>query len=299
MSENGYLPRILCAGEGPEPGPSIAVITGLHGNEPDPVDALRSFHPLARELGGLQRGRVAIFTGNRRALSVGSRYLDRDLNRGWTDGRLMRLEQELDPQGPLEDAEQLELYHALEQFLDGARGPRIVLDLHSFSGEGRPFALGTDRAEHRRVARALGLSLVFGLQEALVGALSDFYDGRVELCLAIETGRTGAPGVRERVREFMVRILGLFEMCSSGGFGLLPAAEPEVLRVTHRHPVAREDAFHMLPGFSSFQEVARGELLARDAQGPLYAPHAGWLLMPLYQDVGNDGFFLAQTEESP
>jgi succinylglutamate desuccinylase len=275
------------------------VITGLHGNEPDPVEALRSFRSLSAEFGGLRRGRVAVFSGNRRALSVGSRYLDRDLNRGWTDGRLIRLEQELDPQGPLEDAEQRELYRAVEHFLEAASGPRVVFDLHSFSGEGRPFALGTDRGEHRRVARALGLSLVFGLQEALAGALSDFYDGRVEVCLAIETGRTGEPGIQERVREFMIRILEVFEMCAVGRFAPLPAAEPEVLRVTYRHPVGREDAFHMLPGFLNFQEVARGELLARDAQGPLYAPHTGWLLMPLYQEVGSDGFFLAQADESP
>jgi succinylglutamate desuccinylase len=50
----------------------------------------------------------------------------------------------------------------------------------------------------------------------------------------------------------------------------------------------------MEPGFSNFQPVKRGQLLARDRHGDIRAPEAGLILMPLYQSQGTDGFFLAR-----
>jgi len=37
-----------------------------------------------------------------------------------------------------------------------------------------------------------------------------------------------------------------------------------------------------------------GERLALVARGPWTAPHSGRLLMPLYQKLGRDGFFIGR-----
>ena len=50
----------------------------------------------------------------------------------------------------------------------------------------------------------------------------------------------------------------------------------------------------MKPGLSSFRPVHAGEVLASSSSGPIKAPQAGLLLMPLYQDQGEDGFFLVR-----
>jgi len=50
----------------------------------------------------------------------------------------------------------------------------------------------------------------------------------------------------------------------------------------------------MEPGYTNFQRVARGEALARDNDGLVRAGEDARLLMPLYQEQGEDGFFLVR-----
>lgn len=48
----------------------------------------------------------------------------------------------------------------------------------------------------------------------------------------------------------------------------------------------------MHPGFATFDPIETGQLLARNAAGAVTAPGSGFLLMPLYQELGADGFFI-------
>ncbi len=50
----------------------------------------------------------------------------------------------------------------------------------------------------------------------------------------------------------------------------------------------------MEPGYTNLQEVKEGELLAHDHRGEILAREKGRVLMPLYQGLGDDGFFLAR-----
>ncbi len=67
-----------------------------------------------------------------------------------------------------------------------------------------------------------------------------------------------------------------------------------VIEVRYRHSISPEDSFRMEPGFRSFETVSRGQLLARDRSGEITAREGGLILMPLYQSLGDDGFFLAR-----
>jgi succinylglutamate desuccinylase len=70
------------------------------------------------------------------------------------------------------------------------------------------------------------------------------------------------------------------------------AGLPRVVEVRHRHAIAAADGFRMDPGFRSFQPVGAGQVVARDRRGPVAVAEAGRLLMPLYQPLGDDGYFL-------
>lgn len=48
----------------------------------------------------------------------------------------------------------------------------------------------------------------------------------------------------------------------------------------------------MKAGFSNFQEIEKGQVLAESDGQYILAPHDGKIFMPLYQSQGNDGFFL-------
>ena len=286
------------------------MIGGLHGNEPSGVAAMRTvaaaFDPERLAL----RGDVVMLAGNVRALERGVRFIDHDLNRGWTSERFAVLRaaetvEELDA----EDYEQLELVDALERALAAARGPAYLLDLHATSAEGIPFAMCRDSAEARRFAGAFPLTLVLGLLEAVDGTLAS-YLGTHCIAVAVEAGQNASPtSVRnhEAVIRLALTATGIVEERAVPALPedrqVLAATRgdlPRALTVHHRHAIAAEDHFRMEPGYANIQRVAANELLARDRAGEIRAPGAGFILLPLYQAMGDDGFFLGRevTEEA-
>ena len=297
-------PRLIAHGRGETPGPMLIVIGGLHGNEPSGVEAMgRVAATLDPERLPL-RGDVVMLAGNVRALARGVRFVDHDLNRGWTGERLAGLRasdtvEALDA----EDYEQLELAEALEQALAAARGPAYLIDLHATSAEGIPFAMCRDTGEVRRFAGAFPLTLVLGMLEAVDGTLAS-YLGKHCIAVAVEGGQNSNPA-STRNHEAVIRLAlaaaGIAEerhlptvaedrQVLAGARGDLP----RVLHVHHRHAIAPDDRFRMEPGFANIQRVAANELLARDREGEIRAPGEGFILLPLYQTMGDDGFFLGR-----
>ena len=50
----------------------------------------------------------------------------------------------------------------------------------------------------------------------------------------------------------------------------------------------------MRPGYENFKPVGSGEVLAKNTAGNIRSPEAGRILMPLYQEQGEDGFFIVR-----
>lgn len=68
-----------------------------------------------------------------------------------------------------------------------------------------------------------------------------------------------------------------------------------LFEVFFRHPIRSEDqGFKMNPGFSNFDKVEHLEPLAVDHEGEISSPGTGNIFMPLYQNQGEDGFFLVR-----
>jgi succinylglutamate desuccinylase len=253
-----------------------------------------------------------MLAGNLGALERNRRFLDHDLNRGWSAERLAALRgrpagdaPDPPPDLPLdrEDREQLELCQAIEQAVAAARGPAYLIDLHATSAEGIPFALCGDQPHARRFAAAFPVTLVLGLIEALSGTLAGYFGSRLT-AVVVEGGQNAreetarnheavvwlalvAAGI---VTESAVPTLAAYRETLTRTRGDLPAA----LSVHHRHAIAPGDAFRMEPGFANIQRVRPDQVLAHDRRGAIRAPGAGFLLMPLYQAMGDDGFFLGR-----
>ena len=72
---------------------------------------------------------------------------------------------------------------------------------------------------------------------------------------------------------------------------------PGVVEMRYRHHVEPEDAFRMREGFTNFDSVDRGEVLAFDSGGEIRSEEAGFVLLPLYQGQGQDGFFIGRFHD--
>ena len=123
------------------PGPTVFITAGVHGNEPAGIEACKQvLTTLASGLSSF-RGRLVAVRGNVRALDAGARFVERDLNRAWTRDQVAALLRKPSAEDGPEDKEQRELLALLRAEVARARGPFVLLDLHSTSASGSPFTV--------------------------------------------------------------------------------------------------------------------------------------------------------------
>ncbi|HEU5310537.1 MAG TPA: hypothetical protein VFV24_03695, partial [Candidatus Eisenbacteria bacterium] len=228
--------------------------------------------------------------------------------RGWTSARMEALRSATDRGGPFvrtaEDREQLELDREIARIRARSRGPVHLLDLHTTSAAGIPFGMVGSSTEDARFARHFPLPIIGGLLGALEGVLLDFMSGQGLVTLGVEAGQNDDPASADR-HEAVIRIAlvaaGLVDESAAPGLerahALLRDASltrPDRIEVFHRHPITPEDGFRMEPGFANIAPVEAGQLLARDRRGEIRAPERCLVLLPLYQSLGDDGFFLGR-----
>jgi len=294
--------RVLGRVSGFRDGATLLCIGGLHGNEPAGVMAIRRVLEALAPRRGELRGDFVALAGNRAALAEGKRFLHRDLNRAWTEERLDRLRVEGHLNGHPEDREQVELLAAIEEVVEGARGPVYLLDLHTTSGHGGPFTTFGDTLPNRDFASHIPVPMVLGLEELVEGTLLAYLGRHGIVGATYETGQHEEPAAVDRAEAgiwLAITAAGLVPEDrlpeSSVGRKLLQReteAQPRVLEMCYRHHVEPGDAFRMRPGYRNFQPVGRGEVVADDDRGEVRMPRGGRILMPLYQAQGEDGFFL-------
>ncbi len=290
----------------PNQDPWLICIGGIHGNEFAGVAAIQRVFQKLQQAQIPIHGNFIGIAGNLQALSKGQRYLRKDLNRMWVPERIDRLQD-----GPIngefklaEDREQAELFERLERILQPANRRLYFLDLHTTSSHSAPFAIFGDTLRNRRFARHFPVPLILGLEEVLDGVLIEYLTNLGHIAMAFEGGQHEAPESVDRLEAAIWIALmnaGLVrstDVPRAGQYDRLLAQAckglPHVSEVVYRHEITPEDHFQMHPGFKNFQKIRKNQRLAIDRNGQIKAPANARILMPLYQGLGNDGFFLVR-----
>ena len=300
--------HLIASIRGTRPGPTLIVVASLHGNEPaGAVAAHRVLAALQRKQ-SLLSGEVVLLAGNTRALSRRVRYIDTDLNRHWTAENIKavksgkpfaRVESEPKP----EDLELRELLEQFEQASLRARGELHFLDLHTTSACGIPFATLGDTLRNRRFALNFPTTIVLGLEEQLEGTMLEYVNNLGAVTMGFEAGQhEAASSIAHHEAVIWIALVAAGNLRPeetpefAASRALLEGASggARMVEVRYRHSIAPEDEFSMKPGFENFQLVVRGQTLARDRHGPVTATETGMVLLPLYQKLGEDGFFLGR-----
>lgn len=300
--------RLLGEVVGDPSGPTLLCVAGIHGNEPAGVHAVRRVLEALDAKGTTLTGRFVALAGNVTALNHGRRFVDRDLNRAWTPARLAQLRSEPTNGGSVEDREQVELLSEIERVIASARGAMFALDLHTTSGPGGIFSAFTDALPHRTFASGFPIPMIFGLEELVDGTLLNLLSEHGVVALTVETGQHEEPASVDRAEAAV-----WLALVSSGVVAREDAPDlealhrrlgnasrdvPRALEMRYKRDVEDGDGFRMRPGYRNFQSVAEGEVVAVDHDGDVALSEPGRLLMPLYQEQGEDGFFLVR-EFSP
>src|SRR5690606_18045723 len=294
----------LGAHEGDRPGPTMVVVGGIHGNEPSGVIALRRvLHELVRRRSPM-RGRLLGLAGNIRALGQNARYMTRALNRRGFRDLPAKLRDKPHSEDSSEDIEQRELVGIFDRLDETFDHPLVVMDLHSFSAEGPPFSVVADTLRNRPIAYAMRVPIIFGLEEAVEGTLLGYLADLGHIAVGFEAGQHEDPRtVENHVAAIWIAMISSgmierkdlpeIERCEQR-LAQAAAGLPRAVEIVYRHAITPEDQFRMDPGFVNFQPVRRGQRLATDREGEIVSPSAARMLMPLYQGLGEDGFFVAR-----
>lgn len=301
------IERIIGQRVGRQAGPTLICVGSMHGNEPaGRLGVARVFAKLAER--GLElKGELVGLVGNRAAVAKGTRFVHFDLNRHFKPPRLQAsIEGELADSTIAEDRELDELRLELAAIAARARGPVFFLDLHTTSGKGYPFAVMSDTLRNREFALHFPVPIIVGLEEELEGTLSEFVGCLGHVAVGFEGGQHDDPESIELSEAAVWIALASAGLLPHGvvpeevaGFDRLRATckkLPPVFEVRYRQAIKPEDGFVMEPGFASFDEITKGQLLARGLGGREYrAREQGHILMPLYQKQGEDGYFEVRT----
>ena len=318
--------------EGRSEGPLLLCIGGVHGNEPAGVRGLEEMVGKVEARRDALAGDFVAIVGNMPAVAAGRRFMTYDLNRAWTplhvgalqaghrtesDDAVVHSITHRRARAPVpEDLEVVRVLELLEEVAARRRGPVYVLDLHTTSGKGGTFTSTEDHPRYRRFAMEVPFPLVLGLDDHLEGTLLGYLRTLGYTTMLCECGQHQEPRAALRAVAAIwiaIRAAGLlgeedapearraFEMLRNTCAHL-----PPVLETVYRHPFDERDRYVTRPGFRNFQRIeAGGKQIGRrpqdgdDRNGEVAAPQGGRLLMPLYQRLGEDGFFVVQEVEGP
>ena len=294
--------------KGDTEGPLLLCVGGLHGNEPAGVAALEELVAEIEARRHLVRGDFVAVAGNLQALVAGRRFMSYDLNRAWTAARIGLARDRIGsangtPAAP-EDVELVRMLSVLDEVAARRRGPVWFLDLHTTSGGGGAFTTSADEPRHRRFAMSIPAPLVLGLNQHLEGTLTGYLDSLGYTSAVFECGQHEEAESRVRAASAVwlaIRAAGLLADGDApearSGYRRLETAYrllPRILEMRYRHPVEKEDGYVTRPGFRNFQPVRAGDVVGDDRRGEVTAPKGGRILMPLYQELGEDGFFVVR-----
>lgn len=317
MSEPFSTPRIIGHYVGQEPGPLVIAIGGIHGNEPAGVQALERFFELLDEEpqinpGFVFAGEILALRGNLAALGQGLRFIDQDLNRIFNPQRIEKLR--TDQQTPFqedkshhEDRELLALLDAIEIAIEESQSTDItILDIHTTTARGGIFTITADDHASLQIGSELYAPVIKGMLSGVYDTtLHYFRDGRYGpdkkiTAITFEAGQHDDPASVDRALAATINLLRALGCVQSADVRTLhdetlrnhAKGLPSITQLAYAHTIVPGDEFHMRPGYVNFQAVKQGEVLAHDKNGPVTAPMDGYILMPLYQNLGEEGFFI-------
>jgi succinylglutamate desuccinylase len=302
------MDRIIGEINGDEPGPLIILMGILHGNETAGIKAIdQVFHKIDQE--NLRvRGKIIGIRGNIQAYKLRKRFIDYDLNRAWTEEQVSRLRDNGKSLFFREDHEMADLIQFFDRVFEGnGQEDKICVDLHTTSSDNGNFIIVPESFSNHPVIKALKLPVILDLEKHIKGTLLSYLVQRNILSFAFEGGLMGSEVA------IKLHVAGIWEiLLASGAIQDDPVKEIEIgallqtfaydlpykLRVKYHYWITEEDDFNMKPGFINFQRVEKGEEIATDRNGRIYAPMDGMIFMPLYQRTGNDGFFIVQEVDA-
>ena len=286
---------------GNNPEKKMIIVGGMHGNEINGVEAIKLVLPDLKKVFDENAGEIWFLKGNEPALKAGERFIEKDLNRLWLDEYIH------DTDTSIADFQSLRVLHDLivNDICHGQFDNCFFLDLHTFSALSGIFAIPAGNKKSLEFARSFGVPFIEHLSDSLPGTALSYFGQKGMTSVVFEGGTHNSI---EATRNLSA---GIWHALAQGGFIseelpevkqsrqlLIDISEelPHHLELTYRHKLDQYQNFKMNPGYYNFKPINKTESLAVQNQKVVESPSSGFILMPLYQKKGSDGFFIVKEK---
>ena len=300
IQEKIHIDRIIGQLKG-KPGPTCLFFGGVHGNEPSGVLALQEVFEEISSKNSEICGSFYAIGGNLGALANGERYHESDLNRLWTEKRMTQVEKGQFNAENEDEKEMLEIFELVEDILDKESGPFYFFDLHTTSSKTSPFITVNDSLLNRKFTKLFPIPLILGIEEYLDGPMLSYYNEKGFVSFGFEGGEHYHKASIQNHKDFIYLSLvftGLLEKNESDFQASYSRLDSQSAGMSHfyeiyeRFAIKDGDHFEMRNGYTNFQKVKKGEVVATYNGAEQSIDDHSMIFMPLYQSRGNDGYFL-------
>lgn len=300
FKEKIYIERVLTNKKGEKKSPTVVIIAGIHGNEKAGVVALKNVIGNIKENNIRFNGNFYAISGNLNALKKNIRFDTVDLNRVWTENYIEKINTCKSAFNP-EFNEQIELYGIIKDILSDSNGPFYFIDLHTTSSDTEPFITISDSLNNRKFTSHFSVPIILGIEEYIEGPLLTYINKFGHISLGFEGGQHDNYLSVANCEAFVWLILvkskcihknkvNNYEqynkmLCGNNRY-------QDFYEIKYRHNIDKNEDFKMKVGFKNFQKIDKNQILAYSNSQKVRSSFNGKIFMPLYQNQGNDGFFI-------
>jgi len=287
-------------------GNTLMLVGGIHGNEVMGLAAIRNVVSQIVDQKIRVNGRIFALAGNMEACRLGQRYLYKDLNRQWSRDNIDALHYHKLDSRHTEYHEMEVIYGHLQEAISNCKNRLILADLHTTSSETSPFLVTHLDAQCLSFSKDFPLPVIAGITGFLDGTLFGYINDLGHTGLAFEAGQHQSPFAKEIHESFIWLALYNAQICPDldeqfVDFHRRTLLENSVesgkrFKIISRYKIGEDETFSMKEGYSNFQRIKQDEVLGRNESGSVVSPYDGLIFMPLYQEKGDDGFFIIKED---
>jgi succinylglutamate desuccinylase len=283
--------------------PAVVIFSGIHGNEDSGVKASEKILKRLREDKIPVNGNLFFVYGNSNALRIKKRFIDTDLNRIWTSEHIDKIKTISKTSLNSEEKEQLEIYLLIKEIIKSYSGKFYFIDLHTTSSETFPFITISDSLNNRKFSSAFPVPTILGIEEYLPGPLLTFMNEFGYIAIGFEAGQHTDIQSVNNCESFIWQILEQTGCIKRKEVKQYQKYHDELLKskcinkyrffqIIYRYEIQEGESFKMYKGFENFETIKKGKILAESNGKIVRAVRNGRIFMPLYQNQGDDGFFI-------
>ena len=281
----------------------LIVIGGMHGNEKNGIDAINHILPKIVKVFNKDKGSIYFLKGNIDALKQNERFIDKDLNRLWKKEYI-----EADKH-KIADIKSLKNLHQIieHDICKGKYQDCYLLDLHTFSAQSGIFCIPAGNPESISFARSFGVPFIEKLSEMLPGTALSYFGKKGMTAVVFEGGTHNTETAVKNLKAALWHTFAWLDMIDKNLDIVVKSRKilrdisslyPHHLELIYRHKLESYQHFKMKKGYYNFKPVKKSEILALQDKQEITSPAGGFMLMPLYQKKGSDGFFIVQEKNT-